>query len=160
MLYVDDHSYDHRVNFGSDIWWITGSVDRRNMTAKVHNYTIEGVECEACIARDCKIDHTIVTVPIVFTVCPVCEGRGTHVNPSIDGGGLSREDFDNDPEFEEDYFSGFYDVRCGLCEGHAVIPTPDIHREAGRAIVEVIEATQASLAEMYALEAMERRMGA
>ena len=69
MLYLEDHSYDQRVNFGSDIWWITGSVDRRNMTAKVHNYELENIECEACIAQECKIDHTIVTVPIVFTVC-------------------------------------------------------------------------------------------
>lgn len=160
MLYSEDYSGDHRVNFGSDIWWITGSVDRRNMTAKVHNYELEGVECEACIERECEIDHTVVTVPIVFTVCPVCEGRGTHVNPSIDGGGLSREDFDNDPEFEKDYFSGFYDVRCGLCEGHAVIPTPDIHREAGRVIVQAIKKHQESMDEMNAIYAMEMRIGA
>lgn len=57
-----------------------------------------------------------------FAVCPTCEGRGSHVNPSIDSQGLSAEDFDEDPDFREDYFSGAYDVPCAECRGNRVVP--------------------------------------
>lgn len=63
-------------------------------------------------------------VPIRFAVCPLCEGRGQHVNPSIDAHGLTREDFDEDPEFEERYFGGDYDIPCNLCRGEKVVPVP------------------------------------
>ena len=43
--------------------------------------------------------------------------EGTMVNPSIDAGGLSYDDFYGDPDFEEDYFSGRYDVQCSACHG-------------------------------------------
>jgi hypothetical protein len=47
------------------------------------------------------------------------------VNPSIDSHGLSREDFDQDPDFEEDYFSGVYDVPCYVCSGARVVKAPN-----------------------------------
>ena len=56
-----------------------------------------------------------------FAVCPTCDGNGTHVNPSIDAHGLSREDFDGDPDFEESYFAGDYDVSCAECGGQRVV---------------------------------------
>jgi hypothetical protein len=56
-----------------------------------------------------------------YAVCGVCNGRGKHVNPSIDSHGLSSEDFDNDPDFAEDYFSGVYDVTCYECNGRTTI---------------------------------------
>jgi RecJ-like exonuclease len=59
---------------------------------------------------------------VKLKICPRCEGRGKHTNPNIDGHGLSREDFDNDPQFEEDYFAGVYDVKCHKCKGEKVIP--------------------------------------
>lgn len=57
-----------------------------------------------------------------FAVCPTCEGRGSHVNPSIDSQGLSAEDFAEDPDFEEAYFSGAYDMPCSECHGQRVVP--------------------------------------
>ena len=60
-----------------------------------------------------------------FEVCPRCNGEGKHVNPAIDSHGLSREDFDADPDFEEDYFSGVYDVECYECKGLRVVKVPD-----------------------------------
>ena len=39
------------------------------------------------------------------------------VNPSIDAGGLSYDDFCDDPDFEEAYFSGRFDVTCSACNG-------------------------------------------
>lgn len=56
-----------------------------------------------------------------FEVCPRCEGRGKIVNPSIDGHGLSQEDFDQDPDFEEAYFAGRYDIACTECRGLRVV---------------------------------------
>lgn len=73
-----------------------------------------------------------VKVPAKFEICQRCRGEGKHVNPSIDGNGISREDFDADPDFEEGYFSGRYDIRCeARCEeGKVRLPdfnacTPD-----------------------------------
>lgn len=66
-----------------------------------------------------------VEVPAKYEVCPRCEGKGTHVNPSIDGNGLSSEDFDQDPDFREDYMSGVYDVACHECDGKRVILVAD-----------------------------------
>lgn len=66
-----------------------------------------------------------VEIPAKFEVCPRCEGKGTHVNPAIDGNGLSREDFEADPDFEEAYLAGRYDVRCEECQGERVVLVPD-----------------------------------
>jgi len=57
----------------------------------------------------------------VFILCPVCEGRGVTVDPSVDAHGLTRTDFANDPEFERDYFSGMYDITCRACKGRRVV---------------------------------------
>ncbi len=55
--------------------------------------------------------------------CPTCEGRGTHVNPSIDSNGISAEEMDeHGEEFRRDYISGVYDVRCSQCRGLRVVP--------------------------------------
>lgn len=73
-------------------------------------------------------DQVTLELPAKFEVCGTCEGRGTHVNPSIDGNGLSREDFDQDPDFEEAYFRGDYDVQCRTCHGEKVVPVADYTR--------------------------------
>ncbi len=64
-------------------------------------------------------------LPWKNVVCPVCEGRGSHVNPAIDAGGLTAEDFAEDPDFLDDYFRGVYDVACYRCGGCNVIPDID-----------------------------------
>lgn len=56
-----------------------------------------------------------------FRVCPVCEGRGTTVNPAIDCNGLTRDEFEADPDFAADYMAGLYDVQCRGCEGKRVV---------------------------------------
>lgn len=63
-----------------------------------------------------------VEVSISFAVCDLCEGRGKHVNPSIDASGISAEDFDEDPEFYHHYRAGHYDVACNQCKGRRVMP--------------------------------------
>ena len=72
--------------------------------------------------EDDEGDEHDVDVPIKFEVCGVCDGKGTHVNPSIDSGGLTREDFAEDPDFAESYFSGAYDMQCECCHGNNVMP--------------------------------------
>ena len=64
------------------------------------------------------------SIPVRFEVCNVCQGRGNYVNPAIDSHGLTRDDFNADPEFYEDYLSGIYNVRCEGCEGRATVPVP------------------------------------
>jgi len=66
-----------------------------------------------------------ISLPAKFVVCPRCAGSGTHVNPAIDGNGLSREDFDADPDFEEGYLRGDYDIRCEQCKGERVLSQVD-----------------------------------
>lgn len=64
-------------------------------------------------------------LPHTWEVCPVCQGRGSHVNPSIDCNGITPEDFAEDPDFEEAYFEGVYDVPCNRCKGRTTVPVID-----------------------------------
>lgn len=60
-----------------------------------------------------------------YEVCDTCNGRGKTVNPSIDGNGISSDQFDEDPEFARSYFRGDYDVTCRTCEGKRVVLVVD-----------------------------------
>lgn len=71
-----------------------------------------------------QIEDTI-ELPWRWEVCPVCDGKGTHVNPAIDCGGLTGEDFADDPDFCHDYFAGAYDQPCNHCGGRTTVPVPD-----------------------------------
>ena len=57
----------------------------------------------------------------VREICGRCNGDGTHVHPDVDGHGLTDEDFDDDPDFRGDYFSGKYDVTCSECKGNKIV---------------------------------------
>ncbi len=59
-----------------------------------------------------------------FEVCETCRGLGTVVHPAIDSQGLTQEDFQEDPEFREDYFTGKYDIQCPDCNGLRVTFKP------------------------------------
>lgn len=65
----------------------------------------------------CEIE---VELPAKYEVCSRCNGEGKHTNPAIDGNGISQEQFDEDPDFAEAYFSGRYDVACEVCGGKRV----------------------------------------
>lgn len=56
-----------------------------------------------------------------WVVCPVCRGEGKTVNPDIDAHGLTREDFDEDPDFQESYLRGDYDITCRACNGRTTV---------------------------------------
>ena len=59
-------------------------------------------------------------------MCDLCSGKGTHVNPSIDAHGISRDEFDDDPDFEEAYMEGAFDVNCYRCNGLRLEPVADL----------------------------------
>ena len=71
-----------------------------------------------------------VLICFEWGICPLCDGKGHHVNPGIDCNGLTQEDFEADPGFREDYIAGVYDVQCFSCEGRRVVPILDeVHTE-------------------------------
>lgn len=73
-------------------------------------------------------DHLLsnpVRANLKYEVCDLCRGKGKVVNPNIDCQGITREDFDEDPDFEEDYLSGVYDIKCTQCKGERVVSVID-----------------------------------
>jgi len=98
-------------------------------------------------------------IPTKFEVCPRCRGVGSHVNPAIDGNGISPQEFADDPDFEEAYFRGDYDVACHRCDGKRVIAVPDFDRMDAETASRVRD-YQREIDELEATEAAERRMGA
>lgn len=66
-----------------------------------------------------------IELPWRWEVCPVCDGKGTHVNPSIDAGGINYETFGDDPDFAEDYRQGVFDQTCNGCGGRSTVPVID-----------------------------------
>lgn len=75
-------------------------------------------------------------IPFTWSVCDTCDGKGKYVNPDIDSQGLSREDFDDDPTFKEDYFAGFYDIQCAACKGKRMQPEPTPQTAPQKAFLE------------------------
>ncbi len=103
------------------------------------------------------VEHVI---PSKFEVCSNCEGRGSHVNRAIDGDGISPEDFARDPDFEEEYFAGSYDVPCDECHGKRVALVADWDAKWPEGLKEKYEEYCHHQAEYAAEQAAERRMGA
>jgi hypothetical protein len=87
-----------------------------------------------------------------YIVCSTCDGRGSHVNPSIDSEGLTASDFEEAGEdFREEYCSGRYDVPCYECGGQRVVPWPVEEADAVR-VRNILDARAASIEEdHYAL---------
>lgn len=128
---IEDSNYysDSRVAASYKSKWYV-RIKENSMTAIVKDY-----------------DGNTREVEFEYEVCPTCQGRGKHVNPSIDASGLSSEDFAEDPDFATDYLSGLYDVSCYECGGKRVVPvTTD--EEVLRSIEEERAYKQERLAEM------------
>lgn len=106
------------------------------------------------------VDDDEVELPTKFEVCGRCEGRGTHTNPSIDGNGLTAEDFaEAGDDFREDYMSGVYDVQCYECKGARVVAVVDRDR-CDKKLLKAWDNSQREEANYRAECEMERRMGA
>lgn len=108
------------------------------------------------IENEAGDDSEEIEIPTKFEVCYTCRGKGSHVNPSVDGHGLTREDFDEDPGFMEDYFAGVYDVTCHTCNGLRVVEEPDFDAMTPelRARVEAKEEEDRFFDELCAMERM------
>lgn len=80
------------------------------------NITKRPVELHARRASFC------LNLPFVRAVCSRCDGEGKHVNPAVDGNGITAEEMDElGDDFRESYMSGVYDVRCEECNGERVV---------------------------------------
>lgn len=115
---MSNYENDHRVRVQQNRWY--ESFDEAKMTVAI---TLENEEGE-------EETHTL---SVKFEVCDTCEGKGRHVNPSIDCDGLTFEDFAEDPDFAEKYFGGAYDVPCYECSGRRVVPV--LANEADRKLL-------------------------
>lgn len=99
--------------------------------------------------------------PVEFEVCHLCNGKGSHVNPSIDAHGISADEFYEDPGFAEDYFSGVYDVSCYECGGRRVVPeiAKNLLNNTQQKNYEILQEKWQADADYARLCAAERRMG-
>jgi hypothetical protein len=139
---IDDLNYysDYRV-ICSDHWY--ESIDETRMMAVVEFY------------NDDQDESIKEEVSFHWGVCPTCNGKGTHVNPSIDCNGLSASDFHEDPDFAESYFRGDYDQPCNQCNGRRVVPECSDERTQAQ-----IEKYYKEAADCHAERMAEIRMGA
>lgn len=112
-------------------------------------------------------DEVVHELPAKMEVCDDCEGHGTHLAPGMRFHAYTSEEFyeEFDDEDREQYFTrgGIYDVTCGTCKGKNVIAVVDddaCHTAEQKALLKRYYDLQEDLANMYAEQASERRMGA
>jgi hypothetical protein len=132
-------------------------MDHRDVAAQ-HRGVFQDVDTRHMTATFEDGDGELHTVNLRFDVCGTCEGRGAHVNPSIDSHGLTAEDFADDPDFADDYRAGRYDVACHECAGARVTPVMDLDMNPA----ELVKAVQDAEAESWAYARQcvrEREMG-
>jgi hypothetical protein len=96
-----------------------------------------------------------------YAVCPTCDGKGSHVNPSIDAHGITAEEWDRDwdEEDRENYQSGLYDVVCYECKGRTTVLTIDERNSSSEAVKAAHEFFEDDANHRREVAA-ERRMGA
>ena len=124
------------------------------------NYVNDPRNCERAPDRITVFNgDTEHELPTVFEVCPVCEGKGTHVNPAIDCNGLTAEDFHDDPDFRDNYMSGLYDQTCNCCGGLRVVKVVDRDR-CDPALLALYDEEAEADAEYERISRAERAMGA
>lgn len=66
-----------------------------------------------------------VELPAHWEICDRCDGDG---KSSAHLGSFTREDFDEDPDFMEDYMDGQYDITCEACKGSGKVLEIDEER--------------------------------
>jgi hypothetical protein len=103
------------------------------------------------------------SMPSDTVVCPRCRGRGSHINPAIDGDGFTGEEWAMmDEDFKESYWNGNFDVICSVCNGLRVtakIATDQLNAEQWELLYEQ-ERNEADMADMIAAQKAEMAMGA
>jgi hypothetical protein len=104
---LDDINYhnDPRVRARESRWWDVLNEDKM-----------------LALVKEADADGNAHWVRFRYDVCPTCNGKGTHVNPSIDCHGITSDEFADDPGFLEDYMRGVFNVTCFGCQGNRVFP--------------------------------------
>lgn len=151
---MDNYYMDSRVGAAMKCHPWFESVDLKRMVGIL--------EFEFCFDVDPDYPEDGSGAPIEATlkweVCPTCEGRGSHVNPSIDSHGLTAEDFAEDPDFKEDYMRGLYDQPCNECHGRRVVPVIDPERNDAK-LIKALERWERNEAASRYERQCEMRMG-
>lgn len=131
---IDNYFTDQRVLAGASANWYQ-TLNEDTMQALIQDPETED----------------LIWVSFEYEVCPLCAGKGSHVDPNIDCDGITGETFREDPDFYEDYRAGAYDVQCNQCRGKRVVATCTDER-----VIKI----QEEEAQYQAMCAAERRMGA
>jgi hypothetical protein len=106
-------------------------------------------------------------LPARWEICNRCKGDGTHVNPNIDGHGITAEEWENEwgEEEQEMYMSGGYDVSCqgqdGLQCHHGkvlVVDEEQCTHEPRKSLLERYQAQEESAAHDRAADRRTRYM--
>jgi hypothetical protein len=152
---VDNYYSDSRVQAGnSDKWYKSISDDQRSATVDLQFWVEDNGNEEFSHLQLIPDTHDLYIVPIRWEPCYTCEGRGTHVNPSVDCNGLTADDFAEDPDFADEYFSGVYDVQCYGCGGKRVEPVCN-----DKAVQKALDKWAEDEYHYQMMVASERRMG-
>jgi excinuclease UvrABC ATPase subunit len=129
--------------------------DAKAMTLTVELYNGEAEEHEA--------EFQEFAFPARYAVCPTCRGKGSHVNPSIDAGGITGEELGEwDDDERESYLNGRYDVACYQCGGERLVPEIDKSNlnDAAKAALKRFRKQEREAEECEAMSRAERAMGA
>jgi hypothetical protein len=136
--------------------------DSRVLNARDQREFNEGFNAEAMtftfIQEDKDGEEVSYTLPAKFEVCPTCNGRGTHVRPSVDASGFDGWD-DVDEYGESNYLAGAYNVTCQTCHGRNVVPSID-RDAADDTTLALWDSEREEEASYERLCRMERMMGA
>lgn len=102
----------------------------------------------------------VITFPSKWAVCPHCEGNGK--SSSYLGAFTASEWRDQDEDFRENYLAGAYDRPCETCKGRTTVQEIDEERLGRwhRRLLAVYHEQCRDFAEIDAIQAAERRMGA
>jgi hypothetical protein len=131
-------------------WGITEDPQHMAIFVRQDPDTIENAET----ALDEDDESPGLRIPAKFEVCSRCQGRGAH-DPEAFSSGFSREDFDEDPDFEEGYMRGDYDVRCEECDGERVTLEPDREQATPESLA-IFDQILGEIYDAYRLDRMER----
>jgi hypothetical protein len=93
-------------------------------------------------------------LPFKWVICGGCRGHG---KSSAYLGAFTAEQIHEDPDFAEDYRSGFYDRACDECGGSGKTKTIDSARTPKKDL-QAYRAQQSELAECDAIHRQERLM--
>jgi len=128
-----------------------------------HGKVVEEGRTKYLVVESGEEDEPDIKLLCKWGVCGLCNGDGTHTNPSIDAGGIGGDDEfwddDCDEEGNSRYFSGAYDVTCTECKGKRVVPEVDRERNDA-AMIERYDDHMKSEYDYADESAAERAMGA